>query len=35
MMQQYSVEDYDDLFVIDSSAYEDSIEERIERLRDK
>lgn len=35
MMQQYRVEDYEDLFLIDSSAYEDSIEERIERLRDK
>lgn len=35
MMQQYRVEVHEDLFVIDSSAYEDSIEERIERLRDK
>ena len=32
---QYRVEDYEDLFAIDNSAYEDSVEERIERLRDK
>ncbi|MGN4127990.1 hypothetical protein ACMGD3_23750 [Lysinibacillus sphaericus] len=34
-LQQYRVEDYEDMYVIDSSAYGDSIEEHIERLRDK
>ena len=35
MMQQYREEDYEELYAIDSAAYEDTLEERIERLRDK
>lgn len=33
--QQYHVENYEDYFVIGNKAYEDSIEEKIEKLRDK
>ncbi|MFF5993679.1 hypothetical protein AAGS61_02840 [Lysinibacillus sp. KU-BSD001] len=32
---QYNVENYEDIFTVDSSAYVDSIEEHVERLRDK
>lgn len=32
---QYYATDYEDLFTVDNGAYEDSIEERIEKLRDK
>ncbi|WHP40742.1 hypothetical protein QIX46_19650 [Lysinibacillus boronitolerans] len=34
-MQRYCVENYEDYFVIGSEAYEDSLEEKIENLRDK
>jgi len=32
---KYNIENYEDLFVIEGSAYDDSLEERMEKLRDK
>ena len=34
-LPKYNVENYEDIFVIDESSFIDSVEERIERLRDK
>lgn len=34
-VENYYVESYEDLFVVDNSSYEDSLEERVEKLRDK
>lgn len=34
-LPKYTLENYEDIFIVDESNFEDSIEEKIERLRDK